>query len=131
MSASLPRLRRAALARRAFGALLCCTLPACGMMPRVQSPATDAQPPRLEQAAAIMEDGARLPLRAWVPAGPPKAAIVAVHGLNDYSGGFERTGAFLAQRGFAVYAFDQRGFGETSQKGIWAGGDRMADDARQ
>lgn len=80
---------------------------------------------------AVMEDGARLPLRAWLPAVPPRAAIVAVHGLNDYSGAFESTGSFLAARGFAVYAFDQRGFGGTPQTGIWAGGDRMADDAWQ
>jgi alpha-beta hydrolase superfamily lysophospholipase len=131
MSASVPRFRRTAFARRALGALLGCTLTACGMTPRVQTTPTEAQSPRLEQAAAMMADGARLPLRAWLPAGPPRAAIVAVHGLNDYSAGFERTGAFLARRGFAVYAYDQRGFGGTAQKGIWAGGDRMADDARQ
>ena len=89
----------------------------------------DPQQPRLEQDSAVMEDGARLPMRAWLPAGPPRAAILAVHGLNDYSGGFEGTGAFLAARGFAVYAFDQRGFGGAPQTGIWAGGSRMADDA--
>jgi alpha-beta hydrolase superfamily lysophospholipase len=78
-----------------------------------------------------MADGARLPMRSWLPAAPPRAAILAVHGLNDHSGGFEGTGAFLAARGFAVYAFDQRGFGRAPQRGIWAGGDRLADDARQ
>jgi alpha-beta hydrolase superfamily lysophospholipase len=78
-----------------------------------------------------MGDGARLPLRAWTSAAPPRAAIVAVHGLNDHSGAFEATGALLAARGFAVYAFDQRGFGRAPQKGIWAGADRMADDARE
>lgn len=100
--------------------------------PRLQTQLTGSQEPRLEQDAAVMEDGARLPLRSWTPvAAAPHAVIVAVHGLNDYSGGFERTGAFLAARGFAVYAFDQRGFGRAPQTGIWAGGDRMADDARE
>jgi alpha-beta hydrolase superfamily lysophospholipase len=61
----------------------------------------------------------------------PRAAIVIVHGINDYSGGFESTGSFLAARGFAVYAFDQRGFGSAPQRGIWAGGSRLADDAAQ
>ena len=88
----------------------------------------DPQQPRLEQDSAVMEDGARLPMRAWLPAAPPRAAILAVHGLNDYSGGFESAAAFLAARGFAVYAFDQRGFGRAPQTGIWAGGSRMADD---
>jgi alpha-beta hydrolase superfamily lysophospholipase len=97
--------------------------------PRVQTALGDSQEPRLEQDAAVMEDGARLPSRSWVPAGPPRAAIVAVHGLNDYSGGFDATGRFLSAHGFMVYAFDQRGFGRAAQRGIWAGGDRMADDA--
>jgi len=129
MSPSPTRLRRTALAHRALGALLCCTLPAC-VTPRVQTGSTGTAPPRLEHDAVIMDDGARLPLHAWLPAGLPRAAIVAVHGLNDYSAAFERTGPFLAEHGFAVYSFDQRGFGRTPQKGIWAGGDRMADDAR-
>jgi alpha-beta hydrolase superfamily lysophospholipase len=118
-------------ARRACStALLCCGLAAC-VTPRLQSAPTDSQEPRLEQALAVMEDGARLPLRVWLPAGPPRAVIVAVHGLNDYSGAFGITGPLFAARGFAVYAFDQRGFGGTPQTGIWAGGDRMADDAWQ
>jgi acylglycerol lipase len=97
----------------------------------VQTPATGSEVPRLEQGMAVMDDGARLPSRTWFPTMPPRAVIVALHGLNDYSGAFERTGPFLAARGFAVYAFDQRGFGGTPQTGIWAGGDRMADDAWQ
>jgi len=70
-------------------------------------------------------------LRSWTPTTPPRAVVVAVHGLNDHSSSFEATGTFLAERGFAVYAFDQRGFGRAPQTGIWAGGDRMADDASE
>jgi alpha-beta hydrolase superfamily lysophospholipase len=97
--------------------------------PRVQTASQESHERRLEQDTVVMEDGARLPLREWLPAAAPRAAIVAVHGLNDYSAGFEATGAYLSARGFAVYAFDQRGFGRAPEKGIWAGGDRMADDA--
>jgi alpha-beta hydrolase superfamily lysophospholipase len=111
-------------------ALCCCALTGC-VTPRIQTALGDSQEPRLEQDAAVMEDGARLPLRSWAPAEPPRAAIVAMHGLNLHSGGFEAVGAFLAARGFVVYAFDQRGFGRAPQHGIWAGGDRMADDAWQ
>lgn len=114
-------------ARSALAALFCCTLTAC-FTPRVQPAAAARAEPRLEAEAAVMNDGARLPLRAWLPAEAPRAAILAVHGLNDYSAGFEQTGAFLATRGFAVYAVDQRGFGRTPQRGIWPGGDRLADD---
>ena len=116
-----------ALARLAVGAMLCCALAAC-VVPRVQTSAPSSAAARLEPDAAIMSDGAALPLRAWLPAALPRAAILAVHGLNDYSAGFEATGRFLAARGFAVYAIDQRGFGRTPERGIWAGGDRMAED---
>ena len=85
------------LARVALAALVCCTLAAC-MTPRLQA-ADDPQTPRLEQDAAVMDDGARLPLRTWLPTEVPRAAIVAVHGLNDYSAGFEGTGTFLSARG--------------------------------
>ncbi len=124
------RLRTRDIRLATLAALLCCGLAAC-VTPRVQTAPIERQEPRLEQDTALMEDGARLPLRAWLPGMPPRAAIVAVHGLNDHSGAFERTGEFLAARGFAVYAFDQRGFGRTAQTGIWAGGDRMADDTWQ
>jgi acylglycerol lipase len=118
------------LARVALAVLLCGTLAAC-ITPRLQAPLADPQTPRLEQDAAVVADGARLPLRSWLPPGPARAAILAVHGLNDYSGAFEATGPFLAARGFAVYAHDQRGFGRTAHTGIWAGGDRMADDVAE
>ena len=35
--------------------------------------------------AFIASDGARLPLRKWLPKGPVKAVILALHGFNDYS----------------------------------------------
>jgi acylglycerol lipase len=132
MGFSTPRscARRIGRAHHGILAFLCCALAAC-ITPRVQAPLTGSQTPRIEQDAAVMEDGARLPLRAWLPPGSPRAVIVAVHGLNDYSGGFERTGTFLAAQGFTVYAFDQRGFGRHTEVGIWAGGARMADDAAQ
>jgi alpha-beta hydrolase superfamily lysophospholipase len=131
MAPSLPTAgpRRKSLARLGVPALCCCALAAC-VTPRIQTALTGSEEPRLEQDLAIMEDGARLPLRSWTPAAAaPRAAIVAIHGLNDHSGGFEATGEFLAARGFAVYAYDQRGFGRAPQTGIWAGGDRLADDA--
>ena len=115
---------------RSIGILLCCLLAAC-VTPRVQTAPTDSQEPRIDTTAAVMADGTRLPLRAWEAAEGPLAIVLAVHGLNDYSHGFEGTGAFLAAHGFTVYAFDQRGFGRTAEIGIWAGGDRLADDAWQ
>jgi alpha-beta hydrolase superfamily lysophospholipase len=124
------RERDRVLSRVGVAALCCCALAAC-VTPRLQRAPADAQEPRLEADAAVMDDGARLPLRAWIPGDAPLAVILAVHGLNDHSGGFEAAGTFLAGRGFVVYAFDQRGFGRAPQNGIWAGGERMADDVWQ
>ena len=58
-----------------------------------------------------MRDGARLPLFRWLPATPPKAAVIAVRGFNDYAGAFADLGPALAREGIAAYAYDQRGLG--------------------
>lgn len=114
--------------RRVLAWAACVSLAACVVDPRVQTAPNEPQEARLDQDFAVMPDGARLPLEAWLPAAPPAAVILAVHGLGDHAGSFEGTASFLAAQGFAVYAFDQRGFGRTAQRGVWAGGDRMADD---
>ncbi len=106
-------------------------LGAC-VMPRVQLPASRPQEARLETDRVLLADGAVLPLAQWLPAsGPPRAAIVALHGLNDYHASWAQVGEQLSASGFAVYAYDQRGFGATEQRGIWAGGDVLANDVRQ
>jgi len=75
-------------------------------------------------------DGARLPVRAWEPAGRPVAVIVALHGMNDYSNAFDEPGRALAAKGIAVYAYDQRGFGKGPHPGYWSSGQAMAADVR-
>jgi acylglycerol lipase len=107
------------------------SLGAC-VMPRVQLPVARPQEARLDADQVLLADGAVLPLARWLPAtGTPRAAIVALHGLNDYHASWTEAGEQLAVSGFAVYAYDQRGFGATEQRGIWAGGDVLASDARQ
>ncbi len=85
----------------------------------------DAPTPRgpAEPDAIIAADGERLPLRSWRPTGatPPRATVLAVHGFNDYSGAFECLGTTLAGHGIAVYAYDQRSFGATRDRGVWPG----------
>lgn len=82
--------------------------------------------------AITTADGARLPLKAWLPAaGPVKAVIIALHGFNDYSNFFNDAGAHFARHGIASYAYDQRGFGGAPHRGVWPGDDTLADDVRQ
>ncbi len=102
---------------------------ACGK-PAVQESRDASQAARLEADAAYMPDGTRLPLRRWTPEGEPVAVVVALHGFNDYSKSFDPLGNKLSQNGILTYAYDQRGFGGTEQRGIWAGADRLIEDAR-
>lgn len=96
--------------------------------------------PLLKQDAAVVppdliltaDDGARLPVRVWRPGAlPARAAILALHGYGDSRDAFEGVGPSLAARGFALYAYDQRGFGAAPGRGHWAGTDRMLADAAE
>ncbi|HEY5209222.1 MAG TPA: lysophospholipase [Stellaceae bacterium] len=84
--------------------------------------------PRMSSDALIMDDGARLPLRAWLPAGQPRAVILALHGFNDYSNAFAVPAKLWLQRGIATYAYDQRGFGRAPDRGRWVGVKRLDTD---
>ncbi len=94
-------------------------LSACA--PRIHEPGPAIVEPSLENDAFIAADEARLALRTWQSATPPAAVVLAVHGFNDYSNAYAELGAYLAQNGITVYAYDQRGFGETDPVGIWPG----------
>jgi len=48
--------------------------------------------------------------RAWLPLHPQRA-VALVHGFGEHSGRYEAVGAWLARRGCAVHAYDQRGHG--------------------
>lgn len=84
---------------------------------------------RVDGDAIISVDGVRLGLTAW-KAQTPEAAIVALHGMNDYANAFHYAGPYWAARGFSVYAYDQRGFGRSPEFGRWPGGDAMRQDLR-
>lgn len=80
--------------------------------------------------AITTTDGYQLPLRSWLPDSQPKAVILALHGFNDYSGAFDDPGASWAKDGVAVFAYDQRGFGATTQLGVWPGTPTLISDLR-
>ena len=50
--------------------------------------------------------------RLWAPA-RPRAAVLLVHGLGEHSGRYDMFAGSLSGRGYAVYAFDQRGHGRS------------------
>lgn len=102
----------------AAGALL---RPRVGPRPRTQTPK------RLDDAL-ITGDGVRLPLASWLPEGPPRAVMLGVHAYGDYRRAFNLAGPWFAAHHVAFFAYDQRGFGETTSRGTWPGGDDLIAD---
>jgi alpha-beta hydrolase superfamily lysophospholipase len=84
--------------------------------------------PQVTGDAIVARDGTRLPLRRWEADGKPKAVIVALHGMSDYSNAFAMPGAVWAKLGITTLAYDQRGFGKSEHPGIWAGPQTMRND---
>jgi len=77
----------------------------------------------------ITPDGAELPLKSWQPKNQQiKSIIIAIHGFNDYSNFFQQPGSYFSQNNTISYAYDQRGFGATESRGLWAGIDTYSTD---
>lgn len=90
----------------------------------------------MDEVALSTRDQFVLPYRQWLPKHKaarkhPHALIVALHGFNDYSNAFEGAGQYFSQHDVAVFAYDQRGFGQTLNRGIWAGEANLVNDLRQ
>jgi acylglycerol lipase len=107
---------------RAIVVALGLILAACApTLQRAGKPPTGFEGPRLEPNAFVSFDGARLGLTEWdAEGGQPWAVIVGVHGMNDYANAFHLAAADWAKRGITTLAYDQRGFGRSPQRGIWA-----------
>jgi alpha-beta hydrolase superfamily lysophospholipase len=74
----------------------------------------------------------RLPVHAWLPPSPPRAVVIGLHGMNEHARAFAEDAApWFTDQGIALYAYDQRGFGGSPNRGIWAGHETMAADATQ
>jgi len=114
--------------------LVICAALAAACAPIAQhalSPAVGFAGPRLEDQDVVSFDGARLGLSHWDPPdGHPWAVVVGVHGMNDYANAFHLAGPYWAKEGVATYAYDQRGFGRSPQRGVWAGDPLMTEDLR-
>lgn len=96
--------------------------------PRVEGIGPASEIPRLASDAFVMADGYRLPVSISLPEGPVKAAIVALHGFNDYAESYGTVAPVWAEMGIATYAYDQRGFGRTRGRGLWHGAAALTSD---
>ena len=89
--------------------------------------------PRIERDAFVSFDAARLGLTRWDAAPDPEhpwAVIIAVHGMNDYANAFHFAAPWWASQGVTTLAYDQRGFGRSPRRGIWAPDDLRTEDLR-
>lgn len=108
-----------------LGALIICLLAACA--PVLAPSGLQTTAPAIDNNAFVTRDGLALPVRHW-EAKTPRAVIVALHGMSDYSEAFDMPGPWWAEHGITVYAYDQRGFGRSPNPGLWAGADLMRAD---
>lgn len=128
---SLPwiRSRLSIMARKALASLTLMTLTACA--PTIIPAGPQITAPRVTDQALYTGDGMTLSLRVWAPKDEPaRAVILALHGFNDYSNAFSDFAGYAREQGMAVYAYDQRGFGETENRGIWPGMQTLVDDLK-
>jgi alpha-beta hydrolase superfamily lysophospholipase len=64
-------------------------------------------------SADVDAGGVKIHTRWWEPDGPAKAAVCLVHGLGEHSGRYGAVASRLTEAGYAVFAFDLRGHGES------------------
>jgi len=50
--------------------------------------------------------------RRWQPS-EARGAVLITHGIGEHSGRYQHVGAFLAEHGYDVVAYDNRGFGQS------------------
>jgi len=66
----------------------------------------------LEQNFLELSDGQELFYRHYRPA-RSKGVLIILHGLGEHSGRYDEFARYLAQHGWGVYLYDQRGHGKT------------------
>jgi alpha-beta hydrolase superfamily lysophospholipase len=60
------------------------------------------------------DDGAALFVHRFLPDGPPTGVVHIAHGMSEHGARYARFAEALAAKGYAVYADDHRGHGQTS-----------------
>ena len=58
-------------------------------------------------------DGTLVSVRRWLPDGSPRAAVLIAHGMVEHGARYEHLAQRLVGDGYAVYAPDHRGHGQT------------------
>ena len=72
-------------------------------------------------------DGVEIPAVLFVPDGGADATVLATHGWGGSKSSVEGYAPLLADNGYALVAFDQRGFGESTAEVGLSGPKEVAD----
>lgn len=113
--------------RAVFGLCLAVGMALASCAPSIAPPGVENDSPAVLSTVFITRDGLRLPLRHW-DARDPRAIIVALHGMSDYSNAFDMPAGFWAKHGITTFAYDQRGFGGSPNTGLWPGSEALRSD---
>jgi alpha-beta hydrolase superfamily lysophospholipase len=100
------------------------------LVQKASSPPSGFAGAHFEKDVVVSFDGARLGLTEWDAKGEPWAVIVGLHGMDDYANAFHLAAPWWAEQGVTTIAYDQRGFGRSPRRGVWAGDALMEDDLR-
>lgn len=70
---------------------------------------------RTDSFSFTTKDGPRVFVRQWLPdQSMPRAVVLIAHGAAEHSGRYARIASVLSGEGYAVYAPDHRGHGQTA-----------------
>jgi alpha-beta hydrolase superfamily lysophospholipase len=70
---------------------------------------------RFDEFDLTMADGVAVHVRRWRPDGAPRAVVQITHGMAEHSGRYARLAGVLVGAGYAVWAHDHRGHGQTAR----------------
>lgn len=73
-------------------------------------------PPRYTSSTFTASENYTLFQQAWLPDALPRAVIILVHGYAEHSGRYAHVAAHLVRQGYAIHAYDQRGYGRSEGK---------------
>jgi len=68
----------------------------------------------IDTSTFVASDGIDIAVHRWLPETAPRAIVQISHGMAEYAMRYERFATALVERGYAVYAADHRGHGQTA-----------------
>src|SRR5437764_13517276 len=67
----------------------------------------------MKESSFPVASGVSIHTRSWQPNGTPRAVMILIHGFNAHSGYMVWPGEQFSANGFATYALDLRGRGQS------------------